>query len=366
MTPSIPDTQLEQFINDSGWEPKRLGRKQSLIPGSYLQEAVQVYESMNELDDLVTEDNLVIASTDCEGAAKSSDIYADDNLMYSLFLNILGNRKDSLKTMDAINNHLLKAPNILAKNSFHPPSFSSGDNALLGILYEELDEGDKAIQLYETIHNIGFVRDDNLVVAHKVYRDEVNEGSVFSLNNCLWGLFLNRLGKEDEALKVLRSMEDVGIVQDDGTLNLFANNEGKWSGNIVSTDINGVYGMFLKALGKEERVKQLTISMKDLGLIKKGGDVKGMYSVEDGPRGNYPHPKHNIYYGLFLQSIGDDDGWKDIYSALKGRDELWREDGLIMESLEGMGRQGDISSCTNCLYGLFLLKGYHVFTGDIR
>ena len=364
MTPSIPDSQLEQFINDSGWEPERLGRKQSLIPSSYLQEAVQVYESMNELDDLVTEDNLVIASTDCEGSARVPDLIVDDNIIYTLFQHTLGKRKDALNTEEAINKKFLASPYTLARGLFDSSSIVSSENALLGILYEEMGHRDTAIKVYETMHHLKLVRDDNLVWTYRSIIEERYGDELFSYDNCLWGLFLNRLGKEDEARIVLQSMEDTGMIRDDGPLGCYAKTESKEGDNDVSTVINAAYGMFLKALGEDEKAKGLMSAMKSLGLHRKDGHVKAMHTQDAEIQKLPTHPKNNIYYGLFLQSMGDDDGWQNIHSVLKKQDDLWREDGLIKVSKAGYGRPGDVSSFTNCLYGLFLMQGHHVFTGD--
>ncbi|RME54877.1 hypothetical protein D6777_02425 [Candidatus Woesearchaeota archaeon] len=133
---------------------------------------------------------------------------------------------------------------------------------------------DRAKKVIKSINNIGLVIDGGLV------RRRLKQGSfdpvaniIYSSDNAYWGLLLNAVGKKFRAIKVIKSMKKIGLLRDDGLVSYDVMKNGPvLSSNIYSYN-NALWGMLLNAVGKKRKAIKVIKSMKNIGLVRRDGLV---------------------------------------------------------------------------------------------
>ncbi|RME54875.1 hypothetical protein D6777_02415 [Candidatus Woesearchaeota archaeon] len=276
-------------------------------------EAIQVVESMKGFDYLVRGNGLVNQCVGSDGFSVNKDIYSYDNALWGLLLNAVGSRKKAKKVVKSIKwKRLARRDGLVSaiiyrNTSNRNTNVYSDDNALWGMLLNAVGYRDKAIQVVESMNKLGnLVRPDGLVSSYVKARGSFGNRTVYSDSNVLWGLLLNALGYRDKAIQVVESMNNLGdLVRGDGLVSKCVKANGSDRNMDVYSYDNALWSMLLKAVGKKDDARKVIQSMKRLGNLVRRDGLVSYYVKQDGSKGDTNvYSVSNALWGLCLHPEG--------------------------------------------------------------
>lgn len=245
-------------------------------------------------------------------------------------------------------------------------------NSLWGLFTKVLGKDSEALNVYESMQNMELVNKKGLVI------DEVNEvgiphgeGSIWSINNAIYGIFLQSIGKKKEALDVLKSLKNLN--SKNNLEGLIGNEDGLVINGVCLPDIwhyeidslnNSFYGMFLKAIGKNDEALNVYESMQNIGLVNKNGLViEGVARPRKSRHGGLKvgdsiESTDNAVYGLFLQSLGKQNESNNVGNALNNKMDFRFADGVDIKKLLNREKTPKLNVPTDLYYGLMNAQGF--------
>jgi hypothetical protein len=203
--------------------------------------------------------------------------------------------------------------------------------------------------------------------------------SLVEAEDCImYGLYLQKIGKTDDAKNLQKDMLQIGFGNRYGLINEYESisDEKKFERDLYP---NSLYGLFLKSMGKDEDAKNVVKSIKEyvLKFSKPGTPVQENYFLNKSLKGLstygillktidnmedankvYQFLDENkdkniltineglLWYGTFLKSIGKDNDANNLYEQIKNS-ENYVESGILTY-------RTDVDITTNALYGVFL------------
>jgi len=183
-------------------------------------------------------------------------------------------------------------------------------------------------------------------------------------------MFLYEIGKKEEAHKLYNTLKSTGMIYNTlrNTGVIIQNGKIKRTSSKTDPIDNLLLGMFLQKLGKKEEAYQLYHTLKNTGTIGRDGIIERAYTKADRLRDSalqkiFPQetgkkevhkktntriePIDNLLLGIFLKKMGMKEEAHKIYQTLKSAGVI-REDGIIRKT------DKSIYALDNALLGIYL------------
>ena len=363
MTPSIPDQDLEAFIDQSGWNPDIIDhphKMDSMWDIALYKEAWNLYEVMRT-SNLIRSDGLLYNFLDGQRNSHAPDIYPDDAISYGMFIDALGLREESM----AIHTSLQKAKGLitydgLAQETMNDQGFVTRGNIMTntncqyGILLCNNGDEQYAKRVLDGLKGRNLVRDDNLICTGTDHLGKPCLDVVNPTCNAWYGMLLKATGHDDEAERVHTTIMNTLVSEEGLVMETKHSNKMQLSG----TKDHLYYGLLLSSLGKRKEAQGLISIMRDQGFMDIDGLVKPNHMPPVVHRNVYTD--HNALYGSLLQSIGEYAQARDVYRCIRKRGTIL-DDGLAYISSDGQFNV--IPAHSNALLGIFLSGRYTSLTG---
>jgi len=336
--------------------------------------------------ELVRGDKLVVQCANSKGsiARHSPKICTLDNALWGIYLQAINKKAAANDVLESMKDVGLTLPHLTRNNGligwylnidegwgWGDPTLHSLDNSVWGIFLQKIGKKEEAHKVYHAMKKTKIAREDGLVIKFgNAAADSIWNIGIYPRDNFVWGMFLYEIGKKEEAHKLYNTLKSTGMIYNTLRNTGVIIQNGKIKRTSAKTDpIDSLLlGMFLQKLGKKEEAYQLYHTLKNTGTIGKDGIIERAYTKADRLRDSalqkiFPQetgkkevhkktntriePIDNLLLGIFLKKMGVKEEAHKIYPTLKSAGVI-REDGIIRKT------DKSIYALDNALLGIYL------------